>query len=484
MLIFIKFFLCGTFTSLLFPPFFLTPLGFIIFPYLIYLLNYNKKILNYKSHFFAGFFYGIGFFFILLFWLKEPFLLNENTKNYSSFSYLLIIYCSLYFGIIFCILKFFNNVFFKIFLFPALVVFAEFLCANIFYGFPWFSFALINSNNNLGTILVFYIGSWGLSYITIIIFLFPYFFLIKTKKYIKLTGIIYLIIFILFILLFFFKLYNNNKKEEGLISISIVQLNYPINQFFNLNNKDIKLKKITEIIQNSNSEIIIFAENDFPFLMDEFNIKFLQEKLNDTQNLIIGSTRKENIKYYNSLFLINKNNYQKFDKHILVPFGEFIPFRKYFNFMQFIAGSQDFSKGTDDRYIHLQKNFSFLPVICYEIIYFWDLMKKNNTNIIINLTNDSWFGNLLGPYQHFYFTKLRSAEFNKPIIRVSSNGISGLINENGYIVDFIKLNKSDIKKFDYKKIIIKKNYLIIHKIFFILIIFTILLGFIFNKKNG
>lgn len=483
MLLFLKFFLCGVFTSLLFPPFFLIPLGFIIFPYLIYLLDTKKNCLNYPLHFFAGFLFGLGFFSIFLLWLREPFFLVEKTKNYALFSYLLVIYCSLYFGFIFCFIKLFNKVILKLFMFPALIIISEFICGNFLYGFPWFSFALVNSNNIFGTTLVFYFGSLGLSYITILIFLLPYIFLLENKKTIKLLFLNYVILIASILFLVFFKILNNDNDESNLLSITIAQLNYPVNQHLSLEEKNIKLKRVTEIISNSNSEIIIFAENDFPFLMNEDRITFLQKNLQVNQKLIIGSVRKESLKYYNSLFLISKNNYQKFDKKILVPFGEFIPFRNFFNFMEYIAGNIDFSVGSDDRFINLEENFNILPVICYEIIYFSNLIKKNNTNIIINLTNDSWFGKLFGPYQHFYFTKLRSAEFNKPAIRVSSNGISGLIDKNGNVKNFIKLNKSDIKKFDIIKTGINNNYLQFHKFFFLIIILSFLLGLILNKQN-
>ena len=483
MLLFLKFFLCGVFTSLLFPPFFLIPLGFIIFPYLIYLLDIKKNCLNYPLHFFAGFLFGLGFFSIFLLWLREPFFLVEKTKNYALFSYLLVIYCSLYFGFIFCFIKLFNKVILKLFMFPALIIISEFICGNFLYGFPWFSFALVNSNNIFGTTLVFYFGSLGLSYITILIFLLPYIFLLENKKTIKLLFLNYVIFIVLILFLVFFKMLNIDNDESNSLSITIAQLNYPVNQHLSLEEKNIKLKRVTEIISNSNSEIIIFAENDFPFLMNEDSITFLQKNLQVNQKLIIGSVRKESLKYYNSLFLISKNNYQKFDKKILVPFGEFIPFRNFFNFMEYIAGSIDFSVGSDDRFINLEENFNILPVICYEIIYFSNLIKKNNTNIIINLTNDSWFGKLFGPYQHFYFTKLRSAEFNKPAIRVSSNGISGLIDKNGNVKNFIKLNKSDIKKFDIIKTDINNNYLQFHKFFFLIIILSFLLGLILNKQN-
>ena len=147
--------------------------------------------------------------------------------------------------------------------------------------------------------------------------------------------------------------------------------------------------------------------------------------------------------YYNSLLSIKNNKIDSFDKNILVPFGEFVPFRNNLKFLEPIAGSVDFSQGKDNRLINIDNKFSFIPVICYEIIFFWRLLNNNNlnTNLIINITNDAWFGNLVGPYQHFYITKMRASEFNKPILRVSNNGISGIINHDGKILKSTKLNQ-------------------------------------------
>ena len=483
MFLLLKFFLCGVLTSFLFPPFFLTPIGFLIFPYLVYLLNANKKILNYKSHFFVGFLYGLGFFSFFLLWLKEPFLLDVNTEKYAFFSYALIFYCSIYFGFIFFIIKFFKRFLFKILLLPTLIVLSEFMCSNFLYGFPWFSFALINSNNSLGTTLIFYLGSYGLSYISILIFLLPSTFLLINKKDKIILYLIASILFIFILLLFLMKNFTDKDIKTESFSVLIAQLNYSSNQHLSLAEKNTKLKKITEVISNYDSEIIIFSENEFPYLMDKKSINFLQSKLRDNQKLIIGSTREQSLQFYNSLYLIHKNYYKKFDKKILVPFGEFIPLRSYFGFMDFIAGSFDFSRGSDERHLRLEENYNILPVICYEIVYFWKLLQANNTNIIINITNDSWFGDFLGPYQHFYFTKLRAAEFNKPIIRVSSNGVSGLIDDNGSIKSFIKLNKNGLMKMEVIKSGIKKNYLLFHKFFFLIIIFSLLIFLFLNKKD-
>ena len=150
--------------------------------------------------------------------------------------------------------------------------------------------------------------------------------------------------------------------------------------------------------------------------------------------------------------------------------------------MEHIAGNEDFTKGSDDRYIKIQEDFSILPVICYEITYPFHLMSKD-TNILINITNDSWFGNFLGPYQHFYFTKLRAAEFKKPIIRVSSNGISAFIDKSGNIKEFIKLNVSGIKHIIVDKEDISNNFLQFHKIFFYLIVSFLFFGLLMNIRK-
>ena len=136
--ILVQFFICGLLSSLLFPPFFILPIGFIIFPLLFFLLI-NKKIQNKNKlfHFNSGLAYGIGMNLIILIWIKEPFLIDKSTNNISAFSYLLVFYCSIYFGLSFLIISFFKNHFTKLILIPILFVTSEILRENFAYGFPW-----------------------------------------------------------------------------------------------------------------------------------------------------------------------------------------------------------------------------------------------------------------------------------------------------------------------------------------------------------
>ena len=137
----------------------------------------------------------------------------------------------------------------------------------------------------------------------------------------------------------------------------------------------------------------------------------------------------------------------------------------------------------DKRKLKLGNKIKILPVICYEIIYFWKMFDQENidTNIIINITNDSWFGNFSGPYQHFYFSKLRAAEFNKPLIRVSNNGISAAIDNYGTIIDFIGLNNQLTKEIKVYTLDAQMNYIFFHKLIMFVIFLSTIIGFLINR---
>ena len=277
--------------------------------------------------------------------------------------------------------------------------------------------------------------------------------------------------------------FKNDKLKTKTIDLEIFQLNFKNNDKSLVPEK--KLNIIINNIQKSTADLLIFGENNFPYLLDNLNLKILKDSLKENQVLIIGATRFENNKYYNSLISITKSKVNYFDKKILVPFGEFLPLRDSLNFLERIVGPNNFSSGNEQRLINLPNNISFIPVICYEIVFYWKLLNKlnYNSNFIINITNDFWFGKYIGPYQHFYLTKIRAAEFNKPIIRVSNNGISAVIDNKGSIIKNTELNNTE--KFKHKLYLQENiNFVNLHLIFkiYFLIIF-LLITFYYLRKN-
>jgi len=204
--------------------------------------------------------------------------------------------------------------------------------------------------------------------------------------------------------------------------------------------------------------------------------------IKDNQKIIIGSTRIEENKFYNSFLFFEKDKIQIFDKQILVPFGEFLPFRSYLKFLENISGNVDFTTGNNERIIKSSDQVNILPVICYEVIFNKILRKINEKEItlLINITNDSWFGNKLGPYQHFYHSRIRALVSNKYLLRVSNNGISAIIDNDGKVINFTKLN---IKESFTNLLEIKNTsyFGLIHNICIFYLIFIIFIHIVFFR---
>ena len=187
------------------------------------------------------------------------------------------------------------------------------------------------------------------------------------------------------------------------------------------------------------------------------------------------------------MFLVNNKLevVQEYKKQKLVPFGEFLPFEKLlkkFGLKKITEGHGSFLKGELQNNLVID-NLNILPLICYEII-FSDLVQSSNkeTNLIINISEDGWFGKSIGPHQHFAKGLYRAIENDSFLIRSANKGISAIVNNKGQILK--KLNASEAGNIEFEVPLIKsrnknKNDLI----FFALLITYIFIFRIYSKKN-
>ena len=205
-----------------------------------------------------------------------------------------------------------------------------------------------------------------------------------------------------------------------------------------------------------NETIFILPEGILSSIYFEDLIKFkslFSNNFSKKHKIILGMNIYENQKIYNSLLVLDNelNILKKYYKNKLVPFGEFLPFEKIINNLGFKKITQGYQSFTADnrRDIIKLSNYNFLPLICYEVIYSGKINTGNkNYDFIINISEDGWFGNSIGPHQHFSHSVFRSIEEGKPIIRSSNNGISAFVNPKGQVIDknlttdkgFIKIN--------------------------------------------
>ena len=177
----------------------------------------------------------------------------------------------------------------------------------------------------------------------------------------------------------------------------------------------------------------------------------------------------------------------KYDKNKLVPFGEFLPFENLlsnFGLRKITQGYQSFSSSNERKIIKFD-NINFLPLICYELIYSGNINKNNvDFDFIINISEDGWFGNSVGPYQHFSHSIFRSIEEGKNLLRSANNGISAHIDATGKVNG--KLKSTDRGFIEVKSIKKTKNTFFNsygNKIYFYFLIFYISLIFFLKIKR-
>lgn len=135
-----------------------------------------------------------------------------------------------------------------------------------------------------------------------------------------------------------------------------------------------------------------------------------------------------------------------YDKAHLVPFGEYVPLGQYLPLVKVTAGRGDFSSGSGPKTLSLPGLPPVAPSICYEDIFPGEVAPRGADRPLwmLNVTNDGWFGNSAGPYQHFAAARLRALEEGVAMVRVGNTGITGIIDPYGRVVVSLPLGVRDI----------------------------------------
>ncbi len=202
-------------------------------------------------------------------------------------------------------------------------------------------------------------------------------------------------------------------------------------------------------------KLILWPETAFPFLLSDRPdaLATLADALQPGQSLMAGAVRVEAAaagnpgRFYNSVLVFNDAGeiVDGFDKVHLVPFGEYLPLAGLLQragIGQLASAFPAFSAGTQDRLVATgQDGLQALAFICYEIIFPRHLDRgTDDASFLLNVTNDAWFGLSPGPYQHFRQAQLRAVEAGLPMLRAANNGISGVVDARGRIVDGFALD--------------------------------------------
>ena len=471
-------FFFGISLVLCFPPFNFWPL---LFPSLTFLFLKSYYAKSNKDAFLIGWFFGLSFFIFSLYWIFNSFLIRSGIFIFLlpiclfSFSCFLAFFIGL---VTFLNYKFKTNLIFNIIFFSIFWTSSEILRGYLFTGFPWNLLAHVFSNYNIIIQICSIVGVYGLTFFITYLVLSLSIFILNFYK--KKEFILLLSSFSIFISIFFYginRLKNSSLSTQDSYVFRIVQPNINQNDKLNSLKLETNYKKLVELsfknkmdsLNNSENLVIFWPETaifDFNHLYSYPIFKKLNVDLKENEYIITGIFRneKKNI-YYNSISIIDKNLSENFvyDKIQLVPFGEYTPFSSFLNSLGFNFLS--LKKGLKNQKIIEYKNLpKFKALICYESIFPGKFIKNKNKPIfLVNFTNDAWFGNTIGPHQHFINSKFRAVEEGKHLIRVANTGISASIDPFGRILKKIPLNSSGY--FDTKVFIGNKNNKAIQTIF-------------------
>jgi len=165
---------------------------------------------------------------------------------------------------------------------------------------------------------------------------------------------------------------------------------------------------------------------------------------------LLGTLRSDEGHFYNSVTVLDRSGgvLGNYDKHHLVPFGEYIPFRQYLNMTPIgnsVADIGDFTRGSGVATLSLDNLPKPSPLICYEAIFPGEVARLHvRPDWLVNVTNDGWYGKTAGPHQHFESARVRAIEEGLPLVRAANTGISATVDPLGRIIGMASLGTTAV----------------------------------------
>jgi apolipoprotein N-acyltransferase len=421
-------------------------------PFLISLKHMEKG-----QAFRAGILLGLPYFFGTQYWIYHS--INHYGGVSFSLSLLIVFLLSLYESLYTAVFGYLFSILIRrgrlpaLFLAPVIWVSLEFLRSYAITGFPWSSLGYSQYKFLPSIQFADIAGVYGVSaFIMAVNGAIADISILRSRtREMPLFPLSYTIsgyaaLFIIAFSVFAYGYFRLNEHRTGQrIKVSVIQGNIPQDVKWDARHQR-EIMDIYETLTTGASfaspSLIVWPESAAPFYFGAD--RPLTEELVEFESarripLLFGAvTVKEKGVLSNSAVLLDGSGEVSYiyDKMHLVPFGEYIPVKGILFFVDRLAeGVGDYKAGRE--YKRAKTPFGeFGVLICYEII-FPGLVRKffrDGGDFIVTITNDAWFGNTAGPYQHWSMAVLRAVENRKPVIRAANTGVSGFIDSSGRII--------------------------------------------------
>ncbi|MBE1283787.1 MAG: apolipoprotein N-acyltransferase [Rhodobacteraceae bacterium] len=401
----------------------------------------------------CGWALGLGYFAVGLWWIIEPFQVDPDRHAWMAPFALLFLAggLALFWGAAFWGAGLLRGKRWQLVLALTLCwTLAEFGRAYLFTGLPWGAFAQFWIDTPLAAMLAF-VGPHGLAFLTTFAGL-SLGLVVWSGAHMsaRLSGVLPagLLAALPFVLPAEQPLQTTGKL------VRLVQPNAPQHQkwdpAYQMMFYQRQLGFTAAVGEQGRPDLVVWPETSVPVLLENAD-PVLQQVAQEAggAGVVLGLQSAREDRFFNSLVHVGPDGQVtgQYDKHHLVPFGEYVPFGDFmarFGIHGFAARSGfGFSAGPGAELIELPGIGRALPLICYEAVFPQDVnAAKDRPDLLIQITNDAWFGTRSGPFQHLVQARMRAIEQGVPMIRVANTGVSAMIDPYGQVIHQIPLGQA------------------------------------------
>ncbi len=456
----------GCAAALAMPPLDLWPALFIAVPVFLLLLG-GSDIRSWRSGFGTGWCFGLGYFTLAIHWIGFAFLIDAATYLWMMPFMLgaLAGGMAIYWGLAAVAAKRFGGKGLPLVLmFAASLGLAEWLRGHLLTGFPWAAPGL--SVDGMGAVaqLAAVFGMPGLTVLIVMWAGLPHVLVVEQSRAAKLAAMVLLALLPAGWGLGALRLAAADAAMVPSVNLRIVQPNISQQQKWREDNSRSifdTLKRLSTAPTAAQPQGIagvthvIWPESAVPFFIDESPVAKAELKplLGGRTVLITGSIRRDaedGDKVFNSIITFDGMGdvVARYDKWRLVPGGEFLPFEwllEPLGFRKVVTVPGSFQAGPGPVTFSVPGLPGVAMLVCYEAIFPHGLVDASRRpGVIVNVTNDGWFGRSTGPYQHLAQTRLRAIEQGLPVVRAANTGISAVIDAHGRYLQQLPLLESGV----------------------------------------
>ncbi len=434
-------FLAGLAVPLAFEPFALWPLMLLAFA----VLYYHIQRASPRDAFRLGWAFGFPYFAFGVSWIYNSLHdFGAAIPAVAAFMTLLMVFILSLFPAMACYLYArlkISAVILNCLLFASCWAIFELLRGWIFGGFPW----LVSGYSQTDSVFrgyAAYVGVYGVSW-AIVLFSALLAFLVTglvqkrrtVSRYVALLGLIAVPLAGAFLLGI-----EHSKAKADTLKFRLVQGNIPQELKFSQERLVSSLETYVKLTESDPTpvDIVVWPETAIPTVfsrVDEALLPFVERMSAKNTEVLSGGFHRDGDDIYNAFRQLGGDR-ALYTKRHLVPFGEYMPFRFILDFVSkiIIIPMSDLSRGTGPANLLDVKGEKLGLSICYEDVFGEEMAASfPGATVLVNISNDAWFGTLMAPQQHQQIASMRAIEFERPLVRVTNTGITSSISYRGEV---------------------------------------------------